>query len=162
MLLTFNVVWPGFFCETACVCPQYSYRGKDMIFWIFAIVHCQAFSMWHNWQRFALEFHLRSSPSAFSGYGWSVDQLITSLIATPCCWDPTRSKQLSSTVAWFLSFQFGLYHVVALFSFLRNISLASLFPGLSIFDWYDLLQILRKPATFSFAVLASLCFNSPC
>ena len=48
--------------------------------------------------------------------GWSVDQLITSLLATPCWRDPTRSKQLS-TVA-ILGFQFGLHHVV--------VSLASL------------------------------------
>ena len=41
------MVWPWFFCETAYVCPQYPYRGNDMIFWIFAIVHCHAFSMWH-------------------------------------------------------------------------------------------------------------------
>ena len=34
-----------------------------------------------NRQRFGFEFHLRSSPSAFSGYGWSLDQLITSLLA---------------------------------------------------------------------------------
>ena len=61
-------------------------------------------------QKFRFEFHLRSSPFAFRGYGWSVDQLITSLLATPCWWDPTRSKQLS-TVA-ILGFQFGLYHVV--------------------------------------------------
>ena len=34
-----------------------------------------------NLQRFVFEFHLMSSPSAFSG---SVDQLITSLLATLC------------------------------------------------------------------------------
>ena len=156
MLLTFNVVWPGFFCETACVCPQYSYRGKDMIFWIFAIVHCQAFSMWHNWQRFALEFHLRSSPSAFSGYGWSVDQLITSLLTSPCSRNPTRSKQLSTVAV--LGFQFGFYRVVVPLSFLRSISLASLSSSLSIFGWWDRLKILRNLAAFSFAVLCIIVF----
>ena len=30
-----------------------------------------------NLQKFGFDFHLRSSPSAFSGYGWLVDQLIT-------------------------------------------------------------------------------------
>ena len=69
-------------------------------------------------QKFRFEFHLRSSPFAFRGYGWSVDQLITSLLATPCWWDPTRSKQLS-TVA-ILGFQFGLHHVVVPLSFLRS------------------------------------------
>ena len=42
----------------------------------------------------------------------------------------TRSKQLS-TVA-ILGFQFGLYHVIAPLSFLRSISLASLFTTLFI------------------------------
>ena len=74
-----------------------------------------------NWQRFGFEFHLRLSPSAFSGY----DQLITSLFATPCWRDPTRSTQLS-TIA-ILGFQFGLYPVVAPLSFLRCISFASFF-----------------------------------
>ena len=87
-----------------------------------------------------LSWILRSSPSiaapsAFSGYGLSVDQLITSLFATPCWRDPTSSKQLS-TVA-ILRFHFGLYHVVAPLSFLRSISLASLFSSLSIFGWSD-------------------------
>ena len=76
-----------------------------------------------NLQKFGFEFHLRSSPSAFSG--WSADQLITSLVATTCWRDPTRSKQLS-TVA-ILGFQFGLYHVVVPLSFLRIISLVSCF-----------------------------------
>ena len=70
-----------------------------------------------NLQNFGFEFHLRSLPSAFSGYRCSVDQLITSLLATPYC--------LCSTI---LGFQFnGLYHVVVPLSFLRSISLASLF-----------------------------------
>ena len=51
-----------------------------MIFWIFPVVLCHAFCMWH-WPTgkdlvFGFEFHLRSSPSAFSGYEWSVDQPI--------------------------------------------------------------------------------------
>ena len=70
-----------------------------------------------NLQYFGFEFHLRSLPSAFSGYPCSVYQLITSLLATPYC--------LCSTI---LGFQFnGLYHVVVPLSFLRSISLASLF-----------------------------------
>ena len=39
--------WPWFSCGTVCVCPQLSYRGNDMIFWIFPIVPCHAFCMWH-------------------------------------------------------------------------------------------------------------------
>ena len=53
-------------------------------------------------------------------------------------------------------FQFGLYRVVAPLSFLRSISFASLSTtatSLSIFGWSDLLQILRRQAAFSFAVL---------
>ena len=37
----------GFSCGTVCVCPQLPYRGNDMIFWIFPIVPCHAFCMWH-------------------------------------------------------------------------------------------------------------------
>ena len=89
-----------------------------------------------NRQRVAFEFHLRSSPSAFSGYEWSVDQLITSLPATQCWRDPTRSKQLS-TVA-ILGFQFGLYHVVvSLASYLRKRAGTGLLAG-SIFVCFPL------------------------
>ena len=109
-----------------------------------------------NLQKNWFEFHLRSSPSACSGYGWSVDRLITSLLATPCWRDPARLKQLS-TVA-ILGSQFELYHFVVPLSFLRSISLASLFSCLSIFGWSDLLQFLRKPAAFSFAVLCIIVF----
>ena len=68
---------------------------------------------------------LRSSTSAFSG--WPVHQPITSLLATPCWRDPTSSKQLS-TVA-ILNFQFGLYHVFVPLSFLRSMTLATLFSS---------------------------------
>ena len=54
-----------------------------------------------------------------------------------------------------LGFLFGLYVVVPI-SFLRVISLASL---LSIIGWSDLLQILRKPAAFSFAALCIIMFR---
>ena len=49
MLLIFNMVWPWFSCGTVCVCPQFPYRGNDMIFWIFPFVPCHAFCMWHYW-----------------------------------------------------------------------------------------------------------------
>ena len=39
---------------------------------------------------------------------------------------------------------------------IRSSRLASLFSSLSIFGWSDLLQILRKPAAFSFAVLCTV------
>ena len=76
-----------------------------MTFWVFLVVLCHAFFWWH-WPIF--EFQLRSSPSAISG--WSIVQPITSLLATPCWWDPARSNQVS-TVA-ILGFQFGVYHVL--------------------------------------------------
>ena len=44
-------------------------------------------------------------------------------------------------------------HKPTTLSFQRSISLASLFTSLSIFGWSGLLQILRKQAAFSFAVL---------
>ena len=88
---------------------------------------------------------------------WSVDQPqpITSLLATSCWRDPTKSKQLS-TVA-ILGFQFELYHVVVPLSFLRSVSLTWLFTSLfSILSWSDLLQIPRKPAAFSVVVLCRI------
>ena len=47
MRLIFNMFWPWFSCGTVCVCPQLPYRGNDVIFWIFPIVPCHAFCMWH-------------------------------------------------------------------------------------------------------------------
>ena len=55
------------------------------------------------------------------------------------------------------SLQHGVASCEAL-SFQRSISLASLFTCLSIFGWSDLLQILRKQAAFSFAVLCIIMF----
>ena len=72
-----------------------------------------------------------------SGMWISVDQLFTWYLASPCWRDPTRSKQLSTVAN--LGFQFGLYRVVASLSFLRSISLASLFNNM-----YFLLDLLRK------------------
>ena len=101
--------------------------------WYSVFFYCPLSPVLHvtlaNWQRFRFEFHLRSSPDLH--LVGIVDQLITSLLATPCWRDPTRSKQLS-TVA-ILGFQFGLYHAVAPLSSLRSISLASLFAIISFF-----------------------------
>ena len=47
MLLIFYMVWRWFSCGTVCVCPQLPYRDNDMIIWIFPIVPCHAFCMWH-------------------------------------------------------------------------------------------------------------------
>ena len=57
-------------------------------------------------------------------------------------------------------FPFGLYRVVSPLSFLRSISLASLFTSRSIFGWSDLLQILRIQAAFSFAVLCIIMYKN--
>ena len=91
--------------------------------------------------------------------GWPVGQPITSLLATPCWRDPARWKQLCPVVI--LGFQFGLYHVVPL-SFLRsNINQLCIIVTflVFIFSCSDLSQILRKPATFSFAVLCIIVFR---
>ena len=126
-----------------------------MRFWIFLLSFSPVLHVTlANWQRFRFEFHLRSSPDLH--LVGIVDQLITSLLATPCWRDPTRSKQLS-TVA-ILGFQFGLYHAVAPLSSLRSISLASLFAIISFFCWSDL-QILREQAAFSFVVLCIIMLN---
>ena len=129
MLLIFNLVWPLFSCGTVCVCPQFPYRGNDTIFWIFPIVPCHAFRMWH-WpigKDLDLSFiwghhHLHTVCL------WiSVDQLNTSQLATPCWRDPTRSKQLSTVAIWLSVLDYG---VVAPLSFLRSISLPSFFTSL--------------------------------
>ena len=73
-------------------------------------------------------------------------------IFRPCCRNSRPRLQFG--------FQFELYRVVAPLSFLRSISLASLFTSLSIFGWSDLLQILRRQAAFSFAVLWIIIFNT--
>ena len=91
-----------------------------MLFWIFPLVPCHAFYLWH-WpigKDIDLDLSLIRGHHHLHSVGlWiSVDQLITSQPATSCSRHPTRSKQLS-TVA-ILGFQFGLYHVVAPLSFI--------------------------------------------
>ena len=82
------------FCVTVFVCPQSPYRNNDMIFWNFLLSFDTHFAcdIGQSAKIFRFEFHLRSSPSAFCGYGRAVD-LITSLLATPCWRYPARSKQ---------------------------------------------------------------------
>ena len=41
------MVWPWFFCVTVFVCPQSPYRSTGMIFWIFPVVLCHMFCLWH-------------------------------------------------------------------------------------------------------------------
>ena len=82
-----------------------------MIFWMFFVVlfmrfGCDIGQSANIWIWVSSEV----TTICFRGYAWSVDQLITSLLATPCWRDPTGSKQLP-TVA-ILGFRFGLYHVV--------------------------------------------------
>ena len=112
----FDMVWPWFFCGTVFVCLQSPYRGNDMIFWIFPVVLCHAFCMWH-WpicKNLDLSFvwghhHLRHLVD-----DQSINRLLHYLLHRADK-TPTRSKQLS-TVA-ILDFQFGLYHVVAPLTF---------------------------------------------
>ena len=80
--------------------------------------------------------------------------LITSLLATKC---EIQQGRNSCPRLQFLVFSLDSYHVPL--SFIRSISLASLFTSLSIFGWSDLLQILRKPAALSFAVLYIIVFR---
>ena len=82
-----------------------------------------------NWQRFGLEFHLRSSPSAFSGYTLDISRPADYFIT--CYTLLTRPNKVETAVL--LGFQFGLYRVVAPLNFLRSISLASFFT--SLFFW---------------------------
>ena len=70
-----------------------------------------------NPQTFGFEFHLRSLPCAFSR------KLAVVLF---CCYIVlTRPNKVETAVyGYIFDFQFGLYHVVVPFSFLRSISLA--------------------------------------
>ena len=96
-------------------------------------------------------------------FSWSTD--IHKPIICRWWWPQMKLKSKSLPIGWChcprlqFGFQFGLYRVVAPLSFLRSISLASLFTSLSIFGWSDLLQILRRRAAFSFAVLCIIMFN---
>ena len=120
-----------------------------MLFWIFPVVLCHAFCMWHwtickNWNLTFIwgHHHLHL-----------VDDL-TSLFATPSWRDLTKVETAvhgcnSWLSVWTLSCRFPV-------KLLHSISAASLFasrPSLSIFGLSDLLQILRKTKAFSFAVL---------
>ena len=126
MLLIFNMVWPWFSCGTVCVCLQLPYRGNDMIFWIFPISLVTRFACDIIGLLARIWIWVPSEVFTILVSIWiSVEQLITSKLATPCWWDPTRSKQLSTVAN--VGFQSGLYHVAAPLSFLRSISLASLF-----------------------------------
>ena len=58
-----------------------------------------------------------------------------------------------------LGFQFGLYYVVAPLSFVRSISLASLFAILSIFGWSDLCRSCVYGQHFRLRSFASACFT---
>ena len=100
-----------------------------------------------NWQRFGFEFHLRSSPSAYSGF---VNISRPAEYFTACYTVLKKPNKVETAVwlsVWTLSCRCQL-----------SISLASLFTSLSIFGWSDLLQILRKQAAFSFAVLCIIMF----
>ena len=86
-----------------------------------------------NWQRFRFQFHLRSSPSAFSEY---MDISRQADYFKACYTVLRRPNEVETAVhrpVAILGFQFGLYYVVAPLSFVRSISLASLFAILSIF-----------------------------
>ena len=110
-----------------------------------------------NRQGFGFGFHLRSSPSAYSGFV-NISRPAEYFTALLHRVEETQQGRNSCPRLQF-GFQFGRYRVVASLSFLRRISLASFFTSLSIFDWSDLLQILRRQAAFSFAVLCVIMFK---
>ena len=110
-------------------------------------------------RRFGSEFHLRSSPSAYSGF---VNISRPAEYFTACYTVLKRPNKVETTVHG-CNLAFSLDSTVSLpryWSFLRSISPASLFTSLSIFGWSDLLQILRRQAAFSFAVLCITMFNN--
>ena len=92
------MVWPWFSWGTVGVCPQFPYHGNEPIFWLFPIVPCHAFCMWH-WpidKDLDLSFIWGHHHLHTVGLWISADQLNTSQL-----WrDPTRSKQLSTVAIW--------------------------------------------------------------
>ena len=92
------------FSFSVSLCPQIPYCGNDMIFWFFSIVpftrvlHLRL----ANWQGFGWEFHLRSSPCAFSGY---MDDQSTSWLLhnLPHHADETQQGQNSCPQSQFLA-----------------------------------------------------------
>ena len=147
------------------VCPQLPYRCNDMIFWIFPIVPCHAFCMWHWPIGKDLDLSFIWGHHHLSEYR-DISRQAEYFIA--CYTVLTRPNKVETAVhgCRFVGFhvaivRFSVYHVVAPLSFSRSISLASLFAILSIFGWSDLLQILRFQAAFSFAVLCIIVFYCP-
>ena len=69
MLLIFYMVWPWFSCGTVCLSAvSLSRQWHDIL----DFSYCPLSRVLHvtlaNWQGFGFEFHLGSSPSAFSGF----------------------------------------------------------------------------------------------
>ena len=92
-LLIFNMVWPwflwGHFLSVHSLLSRQRHDIRDFSCCpLPRVLHVALVSL----QKLGFEFHLKSSPSACSGHGRSVDQLITSLLATARWRDPTRSK----------------------------------------------------------------------
>ena len=77
-----------------------------------------------NWERFGLEVHLRSSPFAYSGF-LNISPQAEYFTACYSLLHSAEETQKGRRLQF--GFQFGLYHVVAPLSYLRSISLASLF-----------------------------------
>ena len=128
MLLIFNMVWPWFFCGTVFFCPQSPCRANnisDILDFsccpLSRVLHVTLANLW-----------VSSEVITSCGCGWSVDHLITSLLAAPCWRDPTTSKQLS-TVA-IVGFRFGLYNVVTPLRFLRG-TVSALHLGFLVNKW---------------------------
>ena len=99
MLLIFNMVWPWFFCGTVFVCPQSPCRANNMIFWMFSccplsrVLHVTLANLW-----------VSSEVITSCGCGWSVDQLITSLLAALHRADETRQRRNSCPRLQLLAF----------------------------------------------------------
>ena len=87
-----------------------------------------------NWQRFGFEFHLRSSPSAYSGFCeyQSTSGILHSLLHRA---EETQQGRNSCPPLQF-GVSVGLYRVVAPSSFPRSISLTSLFTSYKIASWF--------------------------
>ena len=96
LLLIFYMVWPWFSCGTVCLfAVSLSRQWHDIL----DFSNCPSSRVLHvtlaNWQGFGFEFHLGSSPSAFSGF---VNVSQPAAYFTACYTVPKRPNKVETAV----------------------------------------------------------------
>ena len=116
------------------VCPQFPYRGNDTIFWIFPIVPCHAFCMWH-WpigKDLDLSFIWGHHHLHLVGLWISVNPGSQPAAYFTACFTVLKRPNKVETAVHGCNLAFSLDSIVSLplLSFRCSISLASLFTSL--------------------------------